>query len=61
VERGYQPNLHTYTTIIKGLCKIGKTPAAVGLLKKMDNAGCQPNGVTYSTLIDSLCKDRLVK
>ncbi|XP_011014366.1 PREDICTED: pentatricopeptide repeat-containing protein At1g63080, mitochondrial-like [Populus euphratica] len=61
VERGYQPNLHTYTTIIKGLCKIGKTPVAVGLLKKMDNAGCQPNVVTYSTLIDSLCKDRLIR
>ena len=52
--------VHNYNTIINGLCKIGETAAAAGLLKKMEEAGCQPNVVTYSTIIDSHRKDRRV-
>ncbi|KDP31718.1 hypothetical protein JCGZ_14931 [Jatropha curcas] len=60
VEKGYQPDVYTYTVIVNGLCKIGKTTVAFGVLKRMVEEGCEPNVVSYSAIIDSLCKDRFV-
>ncbi|KAJ0694712.1 putative tetratricopeptide-like helical domain superfamily [Helianthus annuus] len=55
-----EPNVVIYSTMIKGLCKVGNNDIAVGLLRLMDERGCKPNVVVYSTIIDSLCKDKLI-
>ncbi|KAL6195337.1 hypothetical protein ACLB2K_030956 [Fragaria x ananassa] len=54
------PNVVTFGTIIKGLCRRGDNNAAIQLLRKMDERGCEANIVIYSTIIDGLCKDTLV-
>ncbi|KDP44285.1 hypothetical protein JCGZ_22914 [Jatropha curcas] len=35
VEKGSRPDFYTYTVIVNGLCKIGKTNVAIGILKRM--------------------------
>ncbi|KDP42617.1 hypothetical protein JCGZ_24391 [Jatropha curcas] len=60
VEKGYQPNVYTYNVIVNGLCKIGKTTVAFGILKRMVEKGCEPDLVSYNAIFDSLCKDRFV-
>ncbi|KAJ4838898.1 hypothetical protein Tsubulata_006760, partial [Turnera subulata] len=57
VANGCQPNVNTYNTVVNGMCKIGKTKVAVGLLRRMEKVGCHPDVPTYSTVIDGLCKD----
>ncbi|KAJ0716910.1 putative tetratricopeptide-like helical domain superfamily [Helianthus annuus] len=56
-----EPNVVMYSTMIKGLCKVGNNDIAIGLLRLMDERGCKPNVVVYSTIIDSLCKDKLIE
>nr|XP_043628032.1 pentatricopeptide repeat-containing protein At1g62670, mitochondrial-like isoform X2 [Erigeron canadensis] len=55
-----EPNVVMYSTMIKGLCKIGNNAIAISLLRLMDERGCKPNLVVYSTIIDSLCKDQMI-
>ena len=44
-----KPNVSTYTTMIKGFCKMGMTKNA----KKMfDEMSCEPNLITYNTMIN---------
>lgn len=52
---GYNPNTITYGTLVNGLCKVGKTNEAIGLLRKMDEQNLELDVVLYSTIIDSLC------
>ncbi|GKE59877.1 tetratricopeptide-like helical domain-containing protein, partial [Tanacetum coccineum] len=59
-ERLCKPDVVMYSTMIKGLCKIGNKVIAISLLKLMDERGCKPNVITYNTVIDSLCKDKLI-
>ncbi|KAL6200417.1 hypothetical protein ACLB2K_030198 [Fragaria x ananassa] len=54
------PNVVTFNTIIKGLCRMGDNNEAIQFLRKMEERGCQPNVVSYNTIIDSLCKKTLV-
>lgn len=47
--------------LIKGLCSVEKTTAALKFLRKMKGAkgvDCKPNVVTYNTVIDALCKKK---
>ncbi|KAJ9556681.1 hypothetical protein OSB04_011295 [Centaurea solstitialis] len=55
-----KPDVVMYSTMIKGLCKVGINDTAIGLLRLMDERGCKPNVMTYSTIIDSLCKDKMI-
>ncbi|KAJ0815905.1 putative tetratricopeptide-like helical domain superfamily [Helianthus annuus] len=55
-----EPNVVTYNTMIKGLCKFGNNVTALALLRLMEQKNCKPDIVTYSTIIDSLCKDKLI-
>ncbi|KAJ9556687.1 hypothetical protein OSB04_011301 [Centaurea solstitialis] len=55
-----EPDVVMYSTMIKGLCKVGINDTAIGLLRLMDERGCKPDVMTYSTIIDSLCKDKMV-
>ncbi|KAM0029468.1 putative tetratricopeptide-like helical domain superfamily [Helianthus debilis subsp. tardiflorus] len=56
-----EPNVVTYNTMIKGLCKFGNNDIAIGLLRLMDERGCKPDIYAYSTIIDSLCKDKMIE
>ncbi|KAK2644979.1 hypothetical protein Ddye_020174 [Dipteronia dyeriana] len=48
-----QPDVSTYTTMIKGYCKLGMIEIAG---KVFDEMFCEPNLVTYNTLINGLRK-----
>nr|GEV91871.1 tetratricopeptide-like helical domain-containing protein [Tanacetum cinerariifolium] len=56
-----EPDVVMYSTMIKGLCKIGNNVIAIQLLRLMDERemvfeqGISPNVITYSGLIDGLC------
>ncbi|KAL2924988.1 hypothetical protein RDABS01_034193 [Bienertia sinuspersici] len=43
----------TYTTMIRGYCKVGKIEDAQKLFDKMP---CRPNKITYNTLLHGFCK-----
>ncbi|KAL1291076.1 hypothetical protein HN51_059618 [Arachis hypogaea] len=56
VEEGvFELDVFTYTTMIRGFCKIGMVHSA---LKVFDEMRCSPNSVTYNTLIHGFCKNR---
>ncbi|KAF5775243.1 putative tetratricopeptide-like helical domain superfamily [Helianthus annuus] len=55
-----EPNVVMYSTMIKGLCKVGNNDIAIGLLRLMDERGYKPDTVVYNTIIYSLCKDKLI-
>ena len=51
MNRGIEPNVTTFTTLIKGWCKVGKMPLAMHVAKVMLKMNLYPNEITYSTLI----------
>ncbi|KAJ9557440.1 hypothetical protein OSB04_012054 [Centaurea solstitialis] len=55
-----EPDVVMYSTMIKGLCKVGLNDTAIALLRLMNERGCKPNVMTYNTIIDSLCKDKMI-
>ncbi|MFS7928010.1 putative tetratricopeptide-like helical domain superfamily [Helianthus anomalus] len=59
-QRLCEPDVVMYSTMIKGLCKVGNNDNAIGLLRLMEERGCKPNVVVYSTIVDSLCKDKMI-
>ncbi|GJW17304.1 pentatricopeptide repeat-containing protein [Tanacetum coccineum] len=59
-EKLCEPNVVMYSTMIKGLCKIGNNVIAIQLLRLMVERGCKPDVVVYSTIIDSLRKDQMI-
>ncbi|KAK7311955.1 hypothetical protein RJT34_10452 [Clitoria ternatea] len=52
-EAVVEPDVYTYTTMIRGFCKVGLVENA---MKVFDEMRCEPNMVTYNTLIHGLCK-----
>jgi pentatricopeptide repeat protein len=56
LDKGHNPNIITFTSIIDGLCKEGKLQEALWLLDVMVQIGHQPNEITYNTLINEFCK-----
>ncbi|KAL0430556.1 UNVERIFIED_CONTAM: putative pentatricopeptide repeat-containing protein, mitochondrial [Sesamum radiatum] len=59
---GYEPNVTTFTTLIKGLLLDDKldTLTAYDLLGLFEKTSFKPGVKSYSVVIDSLCKDRMV-
>ncbi|MED6198894.1 hypothetical protein PIB30_070917 [Stylosanthes scabra] len=53
-EAVFDPDVFTYTTMIRGFCKMGMVHSA---LKVFDEMRCSPNLVTYNTLIHGFCKN----
>ncbi|XP_078438610.1 uncharacterized protein LOC144709081 [Wolffia australiana] len=54
-SRGCPPDAYTYTTLISGLAKLGRTDQAMALFREMKNEKLPPNVVTFSGLIHGLC------
>lgn len=52
------PDVSTYTTMIRGFCKVGKVEDAE---KLFDEMRCEKNMMTYNVIIDGLCKNGLVE
>lgn len=52
------PDVSTYTTMIRGLCKVGMVEDAEKLFDEMT---CEKNMMTYNVIIDGLCKNGLVE
>ncbi|GMY28965.1 pentatricopeptide repeat-containing protein At4g11690-like [Fagus crenata] len=48
-----KPDVSTYTTMIRGLCKMGMIEDAK---KVFDEMSCEPNSLTYNTMINGFCK-----
>ncbi|XP_057435013.1 putative pentatricopeptide repeat-containing protein At3g15200 [Lotus japonicus] len=55
-ERGCEPNVATYNSLIKHLCKIRRMEKVYELVEDMERkkGSCMPNAVTYSCLLNSL-------
>ncbi|KAF5726137.1 pentatricopeptide repeat-containing protein [Tripterygium wilfordii] len=48
-----RPDVSTYTTMLRGFCKMGMIEDA---RKMFDEMACKPNSVTYNTMISGFCK-----
>ncbi|KAG8375725.1 hypothetical protein BUALT_Bualt10G0130300 [Buddleja alternifolia] len=57
-SRVVNPDVSTYTTMIKGLCKIGMIDDAE---KLFDEMSCVKNLMTYNVIIDGFCKKGFVE
>nr|AYM00974.1 pentatricopeptide repeat protein [Salvia miltiorrhiza] len=56
-KRGYEPDVVTFTTLIKGLLLVGRVPEAAKVLWKLSVYQlCEHDEYTYSTMINGLCK-----
>lgn len=53
-NKGLQPDVKTYTIMIKGLFSEGLTSEVNMLLKVMEENRCSPNDFTYNTIIRGL-------
>ncbi|KAM7461107.1 hypothetical protein LguiA_029228 [Lonicera macranthoides] len=56
MKLGYEPDILTFTTLIRGLCIGGKLALAVRFFDEIVKNGFQPDLITYGTLINGLCK-----
>ena len=48
---GIEPDVVTFTTLIKGWCKVGKMSVAMHVTKVMLKMGIYPNKYTYANVI----------
>ncbi|XP_070664483.1 pentatricopeptide repeat-containing protein At1g62914, mitochondrial-like [Malus domestica] len=53
-HEGVVPNMVTYSTLIDGFCKMGRTQDALNLFSQMQACGQLPNIQTYSILLHGL-------
>ncbi|KAK7396594.1 hypothetical protein VNO78_17716 [Psophocarpus tetragonolobus] len=55
-DRGYFPDRVMYTTVMKGLCEMGRLGEARKLWFEMIKKGFQPNKYTYNVMMHGYCK-----
>jgi pentatricopeptide repeat protein len=54
-EKGLQPNVHTYSSVIDAIAQRGEDPQrAEAILDRMAEAGVHPDVVTYSAVIKGM-------
>ncbi|MCD7445884.1 hypothetical protein HAX54_015609 [Datura stramonium] len=52
-ELSIEPDVVSYNTLIKALCKAGSLDSAVSVIDEMENQGIKPDKVTFSTLLNT--------
>ncbi|KAJ6737533.1 PENTATRICOPEPTIDE REPEAT-CONTAINING PROTEIN [Salix viminalis] len=55
-EKELTPNTVTYSTVMQGLCQVGRPQEALNLFKEMCSSSLLPDLMTYSILLDGFCK-----
>ncbi|RHN52629.1 putative pentatricopeptide [Medicago truncatula] len=55
-DRGQQPDIITYNSILDALCKKHHAGKAIALLTKLKDQGIRPNMNTYTILVKGLCR-----
>ncbi|XP_043720709.1 pentatricopeptide repeat-containing protein At1g63080, mitochondrial-like [Telopea speciosissima] len=56
MKLGFEPDIVTLTTLLKGLCTVDKIAEAKELFHKILKEGYRGNLITYGTIINGLCK-----
>ena len=56
IFKGVEPNVVTYSTLIKGLCKHNDIAKTETVVQRMIAKGFEPDLVTYSHLVVGMCK-----
>lgn len=54
---GLVPTKQTYTSMIAGYCKVGRSTLALRVFERMVQNGCFADSITYGALISGLCKE----
>ncbi|KAF2298367.1 hypothetical protein GH714_023304 [Hevea brasiliensis] len=57
-EKGLQPDVYTYSIIIKGLCNEGLLDEAYKVFRGMEECGCLPNGCCYNVIIQGFLRHK---
>lgn len=60
VQKGYEPNTVTVSTLINGLCKTRNVRDALQLSRNLESTKCMPDAYTYNTIISGFCKERFL-
>ena len=55
-----QPDLISYSTMIKGFCKAGNIERALVLLEHMKTVDIKPDEVLFNSLLDGCCRANLI-
>lgn len=50
-EYGLEPNLETYDTVLKGICRSGGAKESHSILAEMERKGIKPSNATFATVI----------
>jgi pentatricopeptide repeat protein len=58
IVEGFQPDVHTYTVLIGGICKEGSLIEALKLFRKMEEDGCTPNACSYNVIIQGFLQHK---
>jgi len=57
-----EPNLITYSTILKGYCNVGDIPQAFAVLQDLkSNTNLKPDEIMYNSLLDGCAKSNLLE
>eukprot|EP00448_Togula_jolla_P010851 CAMPEP_0170608328 /NCGR_PEP_ID=MMETSP0224-20130122/21527_1 /TAXON_ID=285029 /ORGANISM="Togula jolla, Strain CCCM 725" /LENGTH=1097 /DNA_ID=CAMNT_0010933549 /DNA_START=67 /DNA_END=3357 /DNA_ORIENTATION=+ len=61
-RHGIQPNVITYSTVLKGHCQMGDVKAAFAILKDMrEKTNMKPDEIMYNSLLDGCAQSNMVE
>lgn len=60
-ELGVEADVGTYSTLVTGLCRVGRTGEAWGVLEWMLEEGCYPMVQTYTPIVQGYCHEGRVE
>ncbi|PWA62676.1 pentatricopeptide repeat protein [Artemisia annua] len=60
-QKGISPDVITYSSLIDGLCNLGRWEEASKMLQEMLDVGISLDVQTFSILVDALCKEGKVE
>ncbi|KAL8457218.1 hypothetical protein ACS0TY_035168 [Phlomoides rotata] len=60
-DEGFIPDIVTYGTLIKGLCRDGEHEVAIYLFNELPSKGLQPDVQIYTIIVGSPCQEGYVE